>query len=66
MEITVPFDTRPSKTDEARNLALNEIHQDAIKHLDGDYLKNQQINQNSTINYTQATLPSSRASNNQF
>ena len=52
MEITVPFDTRPSKTDEARNLALNEIHQDAIKHLDGDYLKNQKNNQNSTINDT--------------
>ena len=55
MEITFPFDKRPSKTDEARNLALNEIHQDAIKHLDGDYLKIQQINQNSTINDTQAT-----------
>ena len=30
MEITVPFDTRPSKTDEARNLAWNKTHQEAF------------------------------------
>ena len=50
IEMTVPFDTRPSKTDEARNLALNKIHQDAITHLENNHLKKQQINQNATIN----------------
>ena len=34
---------------------MRHAHQDAIKHLDDDYLKNQQINQNSTINDTQVT-----------
>ena len=56
MEMTVPFDTRSSKTDEARNLAWNKIHQDAITHLQSDYLKNQQVKQNVTINDTQSTV----------
>ena len=50
MEMTVPFDTRQSKTDEARNLAWNKIHQDAITYLENNHLKKQQINQNATIN----------------
>ena len=56
MEMTVTFDTRPSKTDEARNLAWNKIHQDAITHLKNDYMKKQQINQNATINDIQSTV----------
>ena len=32
MEINVPFETHPSKSDDMRNLAWQKIHQDAIKH----------------------------------
>ena len=38
-EINVSFETRPSKTDDMRNLAWQKIHQDAIKHLDENDLK---------------------------
>ena len=31
-EINVSFETRPSKTDDMRNLAWQKIHQDAIRH----------------------------------
>jgi len=48
-EISVPFETLPSKTDDLKNLAWQKIHQDAINHFDDNNLKNRHINQNSTI-----------------
>ena len=49
MEINVSFETRPSKSDDMRNLSWQKVHQDAIKHLDENNLKNQYINQNSIM-----------------
>ena len=48
-EVNVPFETRPSRTNEMKDLAWKKMHQDAIEHLDGDYLKSQCTIKNSTI-----------------
>ena len=34
-EVNVPFETRPSRTNEMKDLAWKKMHQDAIEHLDG-------------------------------
>ena len=49
-EMTVPFETRPAKTDDSRNISWQKVHQDTLKHKDDmPNLKDISINQSSTI-----------------
>ena len=48
-EVNVPFETKPSRTSDMKDMAWNKMHKDAIEHLDDDYLKNQSTINNSTM-----------------
>ena len=48
-ETVIPFETRPTKTDEMKNLAWEKIHQEALAHFQGKNLKLTDMSQNSLI-----------------
>ena len=49
METVIPFGTRPTKTDETKNLAWETIHQEAQGHFQGRNLKLTDISQSTLI-----------------
>ena len=48
-ETVIPFKTRPTKTDEMKNLAWEKIHQEALGHFQNKKLKLTDMSQNSLI-----------------
>ena len=48
-ETVIPFETRPTKTDEMKNLAWEMIHQEVQGHFQGKNLKLMEISQNTLI-----------------
>ena len=48
-ETVIPFETRPTKSDEMKNLAWEKIHQEALGHFQGKNLKLTDMSQNSLI-----------------
>ena len=48
-ETVIPFETRPTKTDEMKNLAWEMIHQEAQGHFQSKDLKLMEISQNTLI-----------------
>ena len=51
-EVNVPFETRPSRTSDMKDMAWNKILKDAIEQLDDDYLKEKCTINDSTIEAT--------------